>query len=173
MPNDQLKQKRQLFHRLLIALGEEKYKEIIVEGAFPGIESTMELNETQLDKLISNAQTRIGKRGQDVKRRPSAPANSPEQYQVKQLRNKCLQVLSERGIRSTAKDWSAVNNELSAPRYQWVMSDEQRSSGIINKRGLGTFNTPETLRKLFYQLCAIRDSEAKIKGRLHDKAAQN
>ena len=69
-----LKEKRQLFHRLLLALGEEKYKEVIVEGTFPGIESTTELNEQQLDRLIFEARTRMGNRGQEVKRRSIAPA---------------------------------------------------------------------------------------------------
>jgi|GEM_PF-3290064 len=168
-----LKEKRQLFHRLLLALGEDKYKEVIVEGTFPGIESTKDLNEQQLDRLISDAKTRMGNRGQEVKRRPIAAANAPEEYQVKQLRNKILQVLSQRGIKSTPKDWTQVNTELAAPRYQWVLSEEQRAAGIVNKRGLGTFNTPETLRKLFYQLCAIRDNETVIKTKVADRAAQN
>lgn len=170
---DNLKEKRQLFHRLLIALGEVKYKEVIVEGMFPGIESTMSLNEQQLDMLISDAKNRLGRRGQDVKRRQITPANSPEEYQIKQLRNKCLQVLTERGIKSTPKDWTAVNKELAAPRYQWVLSEEQRATGVINKRGIGTFNTVESLKKLFYQLCAIRDNELKIKEKVIERAMQN
>ena len=168
-----LKEKRQLFHRLLLALGEDKYKEVIVEGTFPGIESTKDLNELQLDRLILDARTRMGNRGQDVKRRPIAAANAPEEFQVKQLRNKILQVLAQRGIKTTPKDWTEVNKELAAPRYQWILTDEQRAAGIVNKRGLGTFNTPDTLRKLFYQLCAIRDNETVIKTKAADRAAQN
>ncbi len=82
-------------------------------------------------------------------------------------------VLSERGIRSTPKDWSPVNNELAAPRYQWILTDEQRAQGIVNKRGIGTFNTVETLRKLFYQLCSIRDNEKVIKTKVIERASQN
>lgn len=168
-----LKEKRQLFHRLLIALGEEKYKEVIVEGTFAGIESTTELNEQQLDRLIADAKTRMGNRGQEVKRQPMAAANAPEETEIRRMRNKCLQVLSQRGIKSTPKDWTAVNNELAAPRYQWILTDQQRASGIVNRRGLGTFNTPDTLRKLFYQLCAIRDNETVIKNKVAERAAQN
>ncbi|MEA4981435.1 MAG: hypothetical protein VB066_01830 [Paludibacter sp.] len=170
---DNLKDKRQQFHLLLIALGEVKYKEVIVEGMFPGIESTMSLNEQQLDRLIADATNRMGNRGQDVKRRPISPANAPEEYQIKQLRNKCLQVLTERGIKSTPKDWTAVNKELEAPRYQWVLSEEQRAAGVINKRGIGTFNTVESLKKLFYQLCAIRDNERVIKTKIAERISQN
>ena len=168
-----MKHKRQQFHQLLIALGEEKYKEVIVEGAFAGVEHTTQLNEQQLDQLISEAQTRMGNRDVAVKRVSLAPANNPEEYQIKQLRNKCLQVLAERGITTTAKDWSKVNNELAAPRYQWILTNEQRAQGMINKRGIGTFNTVDTLRKLFYQLCAIRDNQKVISTKVTEKAAQN
>jgi len=168
-----MKQKRQQFHQLLIALGEEKYKEVIVEGTFAGVEHTTQLNEAQLDQLIAEAQIRMGNRGVSVKRVSMAPANNPEEYQIKQLRNKCLQVMTERGIKTTPKDWSAVNNELASPRYQWILTDEQRAQGMINKRGIGTFNTVESLRKLFYQLCSIRDNQAKIKTKVTEKAAQN
>lgn len=168
-----MKQKRQQFHQLLIALGEEKYKEVIVEGAFAGVEHTTQLNEQQLDRLIHDAQTRMGNRGVAVKRVSLAPANNPEEYQIKQLRNKCLQVLSDRGIRATAKDWQPINKELEATRYQWILTDEQRAQGMINKRGIGTFNTVESLRKLFYQLCAIRDNQKVISTKVTEKAAQN
>jgi len=168
-----MKQKRQQFHQLLIALGEEKYKEVIVEGTFAGVEHTTQLNETQLDQLINDAQTRLGNRGIKVERRPLAPVHNPEEYQIKQLRNKCLQVLNQRGITSTPKDWSAVNNELAAPRYQWILSEIQRAAGVINHRGIGTFNTVDSLRKLFYQLCAIRDNQNVIKTKVTERAAQN
>lgn len=171
-----LKQKRQLFHRLLIAMGEEKYKEVIVEGTFPGIESTKDLTEQQLDRLISEAEARMGRRGQHIKR---AQLPSPHgegaggEVEIRKLRNRCLQVLSERGITSTPKDWSAVNHELEADRYQWILTDEQRAAGIKNKRGIGTFNTVESLRKLLTQLCAIRDNENKVKPIITARAAQN
>ena len=172
-PEFRLKNKRQQYHRLLLALGEEKYKSVIIEGTFPGKESTMELTEAQLDILISDAERRAGNRGQEVKRQSIAPANNPEEYQIKKMRNKCLQVLAERGIKSTPKDWQPVNNELEAPRYQWILTDEQRAQGMINKRGIGTFNTVESLRKLFYQLCAIRDNQKVISTKITDKAKQN
>lgn len=169
---DVLKEKRQLFHRLLIALGEEKYKEVIVEGTFPGIESTKDLNEQQLDRLISDAEARMGRKD---KSRPvrKAITHEPEQAEIRKLRNRCLQVLAERGISSTPKDWSQVNKELQADRYQWILTDEQRAAGIVNKRGLGTFNTVDSLRKLFSQLCAIRDNENKVKPIIAARAAQN
>jgi len=172
-PEFRLKNKRQQYHKLLLSLGEEKYKSVIIEGTFPGKESTMQLTESQLDTLIFEAERRMGNRGQEVKHRPLAPANNPEEYQIKQLRNKCLQVLAERGIKSTPKDWQPVNKELEAPRYQWILTDEQRAQGMINKRGIGTFNTVESLRKLFYQLCAIRDNQKVISTKVTDKAKQN
>jgi len=168
-----LKEKRQIYHRLLLALGEEKYKSVIIEGTFPGKEHTTELTEAQIDILILDAERRMGNRGVEVKRVSLAPANNPEEYQIKQLRNKCLQVLTERGIKTTPKDWSQVNNELAAPRYQWVLTEEQRAAGIINKRGIGTFNTVESLRKLFYQLCAIRDNQKVIVTKVTERASQN
>jgi len=168
-----LKDKRQQYHKLLIALGEEKYKEVIIGGTFPGIEHTTDLTESQIDILITDAENRMGHKGLPVQRISIAPANNPEEYQIKQLRNKCLQVLTERGIKTTPKDWSQVNNELAAPRYQWVLTDEQRASGMINKRGIGTFNTVESLRKLFYQLCAIRDNQKVIQTKVTERAAQN
>ncbi len=172
-PEIRLKNKRQQYHRLLLALGEEKYKSVIIDGTFPGKESTMQLNESQIDILIADAERRSGNRNQTVERRPLAPANNPEEYQIKQLRNKCLQVLAERGIKSTPKDWQPVNKELEATRYQWILTDEQRAQGMINKRGIGTFNTVESLRKLFYQLCAIRDNQKVISTKVTDKAKQN
>jgi len=172
-PDTRLKGKRQQYHKLLIALGEEKYKEVIIEGTFPGKEHTTDLTEAQIDILISDAESRMGKRGMEVKRVSIAPANNPEEFQIKQLRNKCLQVLTERGIKTTPKDWSQVNNELAAPRYQWVLSEEQRAAGMINKRGIGTFNTVDSLRKLFYQLCAIRDNQKVIQTKVTERAAQN
>jgi len=172
-PESRLKEKRQQYHKLLLSLGEEKYKEVIIEGTFPGKEHTTDLTEAQIDILIADAEQRAGNRGKEVKRISVAPANNPEEYQIKQLRNKCLQVLSERGIKTTPKDWSQVNNELSAPRYQWVLTEEQRAAGIINKRGIGTFNTVESLRKLFYQLCAIRDNQKVIVTKVTERAAKN
>ena len=168
-----LKQKRQQYHKLLLSLGEEKYKDVIVEATFSGCESTTQLNESQIDRLITEAQARLGKRGVPAQRKPLSPTLNPEEHQIRQLRNKCLQVMGERGFKSTPKDWSAINNELSAPRYQWVLSEEQRQSGLINKRGIGTFNTVKSLRKLFYQLCAIRDNEKNIKTKVVEKAIQN
>lgn len=174
-----LKQKRQQFHRLLLANGEEKYKEVIIEGTFPGKEHTTDLTEAQIDILITDAERRNGcRKGKSglvptIQRMPITSTNSTEEYQIKQQRNKCLIVLSERGIRPVAKDWSPINNELSAPRYQWILTDEQRAQGMINKRGIGTFNTVESLKKLFYQLCAIRDNEKVIKTKVTERAKQN
>jgi hypothetical protein len=154
---ERLKKKRQLYHRLLLMLGEAKYKEVITEGTF-GVESTTEITESQLDSLISNAQIRINERRSNVRPTATKPENDAE---IRRLRNECLIVMSERGIRPQSKDWSPINKELEADRYQWVLTDAQRAKGIKNTRGLMAFNNKEVLTKLFKQLCVIRDNEAK------------
>ena len=170
--NPILAEKRQKYHRLLLKLGEEKYKSVIVEGTFNGIESTTDLNEQQLDILIADANTRLGQKGY-AQRKPIAPAHEPEQAELRRLRNKCLLVLAERGIKATAKDWSAINKELEAARYQWILTDEQRAAGVVNKRGLTAFNTPETLKKLFMQLSSIRDNQRTIGNKIKKITVEN
>lgn len=170
--NKSLAQKRQKFHKLLIQLGEEKYKSVIVEGTFPGIESTTELNEQQLVTLINDALKRLGKK-RTGEYQPITRQNELVQAEIRRLRNKCLIVLGERGIKATPKDWSAINKELEAERYQWILPAETRNKGVINKRGLMAFNTPETLKKLFVQLCSIRDNEKKIHAKIIEIASKN
>ena len=150
--NERLKAKRQYYHQLLLKLGEEKYKEVILEAQF-GVESTKQLTEPQLDKIISDTERRMGTR-----QRPTKPTVDPDKI-LRSMRNKCLLVLSERGIQATPKDWSKINNELMAERYQWIMSETDRANGKVNRHGLMTFRTLPQLQKLFYQLCAIRDNE--------------
>ena len=166
---DRLSKKRQLYHRLLLLLGEAKYKEVITEGSF-GVESTKELTEEQLDSLISNAQLRINERRLNVRPTAVKPENDAE---IRRLRNKCLLALAERGIRATTKDWSAINKELEADRYQWVLTDAQRAKGLKNTRGLKAFNNKEVLTKLFKQLCQIRDNEKKHIAEVQELARQN
>jgi hypothetical protein len=167
-----LLQKRKQYHRILIELGEEKYKDVIVGATFPGKASTTELSETQLDVLIHDAKTRAGEHAYE-RRQPLSPTTNPEQSEIRRLRNKCLLVLAERGITATPKDWSAVNRELEADRYQWILTDRERAAGRKNKRGLIAFNTPESLRKLFKQLCSIRDNQQVIIKRIRETAAKN
>jgi len=167
---ERLKKKRQLYHRLLLMLGEAKYKEVITEGTF-GVESTTELTESQLDSLISNAQIRINERRSNVRPTATKPENDVE---IRRLRNKCLIAMSERGIRPQSKDWSPINKELEADRYQWVLTEEQRAKGMKkNTRGLMAFNNKEVLTKLFKQLCVIRDNEAKQYAGAQALARQN
>lgn len=151
-----LAEKRQRFHRLLLQLGEAAHKEDIVSSFFPGITSTSSLDIFQMNVLLKDAEQRAGI---GYKARRTAAAKAPETAAVRKLRNKCLLVLAERGIRATAKDWSDINAELAAKRYQWILSDAQREQGLTNLRGLTAFTTVEDLQKLFRQLCKIRDME--------------
>ena len=169
MATQNIKQKRQYFHQLLIRLGEVKYKEIIVEAEF-GVSSTSKINEPwKMDKLIKAAEARLQKQNNQPQKTPVAQ----EQKQLRKLRNKCLLVLNERGIIATPKDWSMVNDELAKKQYQWVMSERQRLTGIINRRGLYAFRTVEDLKKLFNQLCSIRDNEKAKAKILNDLALKN
>jgi hypothetical protein len=158
-----IKQKRQYFHQLLIRLGEERHKAVIVESEF-GVSSTSELLEWQVDLLIKKAQARLNNQVKHLKAR-----RYKEQNLLKGWRNKCLLVLNERGITATPKDWSAVNNELSKKQYQWVMPD----NGIVNRKGLFAFRTVEDLKILFRQLCSIRDNEKKAAVKLKNLALKN
>lgn len=110
--------------------------------------------------LITDAEERAGIR---QKARRTVATKAPETAAVRKMRNKVLLVLAERGIKATAKDWSEVNKELSAKRYQWILSDEQHKKGLTNQKGLLAFSTVEDLQKLFRQLCRIRDVEQQYK----------
>lgn len=158
-----LKQKRQYFHQLLLKLGEVQYKDVIVEAAC-GVASTSEItDERQLDKLITDAENRIKQR--NLKR-----PNTSEivEKQIRNWRNRCLQVLSERGINATARDWQQVNEELAKKHYQWLMP-----VGQTNQRGLYAFNNTDDLKKLFKQLCIIRDNERAKQAQLLNLATKN
>lgn len=144
-----LKIKRQRFHQLLIRLGWERYKETIVSARF-NVESTTELDERQMDELISDAIHHLNKKSQPV---------SSDTKQLRTWRNRCLLVLSQRGITATPSDWTPVNQELSKKQFQWVLTADQMAAGIINHQGLYAFKTIDDLKKLFNQLCAIRDNE--------------
>jgi len=160
---DTLKQKRQYYHQLLIALGEERYKDVIVSSRF-GVETTTNLTEAQIDMLITDARTRLNKRPRQSK--------NPERL-IRQWRNKCLLVLNERGIFATPKDWSAVNHELAKKQYQWILTQEQIKKGIVNHKGLYAFNTLDDLKKLFRQLTAIRDNEQQKQSQLKQLMIRN
>ncbi len=160
---DRLKEKRQYFHRLLIRLGEVKYKEVIVESAF-GVSSTSDITEEwKMDKLISEAENRLYRQGKQQ------PISATSQKQLRKWRNRCLLVLNERGIVATPKNWSAINEELSKKQYQWIMPE----GNIINRKGLYAFRTVNDLKKLFNQLCAIRDNEMAKAAILKDLALKN
>lgn len=150
MNNEQaLKQKRQRFHQLLIRLGWEHYKETIVSSRF-NVDSTTELDERQMDELIADAIHHLNRKAR------------PEAADIKQLRtwrNRCLLVLSQRGITATASNWTPINQELAKKQYQWVLTADQMAAGIINHKGLYAFTTVDDLKKLFNQLSAIRDNE--------------
>jgi hypothetical protein len=146
-----LKQKRQYYHQLLIAAGEAAYKDVIVSARFD-VDSTRKLDEWQLDELIQDAKHRMYN-----KKRPGP--NVDDDKKIKTWRNRCLLVLSQRGITATPKDWSAINNELAKKQYQWITSPAQLEKGFVNQKGLYAFNTVADLKKLFNQLSAIRDNE--------------
>jgi hypothetical protein len=165
-----LKAKRQDFHRLLIRTGEVKHKELIVNAMY-GVDSTTDLTENQLDKLIDDAQLRLNNSGKN--KTYSTKASPEEQALWRKWRNKILLVLNERGITATPKDWSRVNSELAKPQYQWVLSDKQRAQGITNYKGLYTFTTCDNLKKLFQQLSSIRDNEQKAATKHRKLAQQN
>lgn len=167
-----IKQKRQYYHRILIQLGEEKYKDLIVEAFFPGCTSTTTLDDAQISKLIADAERRLGERNLPKPARP-AMAGIDNAAVIRSLRNKCLQVLAQRGIKATPRDWSSVNKELEAARYQWILTDEQRAKGYKNRRGLALFTTVDDLRKLFRQLCKIRDNEQIINNKIAEMASKN
>ena len=146
-----LKQKRQRYHQLLIALGWDKYKETIVSARF-NKGHTSDLDEAQMDELIADAKHHLNKKAR--------PMTEPvEGKQLRTWRNRILLVLAQRGITATPSDWSAVNHELEKKHYQWVLSAPQMASGIINHQGLYAFKTVDDLKKLFNQLSAIRDNE--------------
>ena len=159
----EITKKRQRFHKLLIALGEVKYKEVIVSSRF-NVDSTRLLDEWQLDELIRDAQHRLGKRTL----RPS-----DDYKQVRTWRNRCLLVLGQRGITATPSDWSPINNELARKHFQWIMTPQEAEKGLVNHKGLYAFRTVPDLKKLFNQLSSIRDNEARKAQQLRDLALRN
>lgn len=169
---DILKAKRQRYHKMLLTLGEAKYKDVIVSAQF-GVQHTTELTEKQLDSLIADAQARIDnlKRNTPVRANKQAVrANNdspqPDDKAIRTWRNKCLQVLTQRGITATPKNWQPVNDELAKKQYQWILTPAQQAQGKVNSKGLYTFNTVDDLKKLFNQLVAIRDAEKKRDAKL-------
>ncbi len=167
-----LRQKRQYYHRLLLALGEERYKKLIVAERF-GVESTSYLTERQLDILIYDARQRLEKVRKSNPHFPKAKSQEKSDQLVRKWRNKCLLVLNERGITATPKDWSNVNRELAKKQYQWIMPPEKQKLEIINRKGLYAFNTVDDLKKLFHQLVAIRDNERKKDKELRELMLRN
>ncbi len=149
-----LRKKRQLFHRLLVKLCEVEQKETIV-NATCGVSSTSLINEEcKLDQLIHDAQQRLNGRN-------STPQCPSKEAMLRKWRHRCLLVLNERGISATPTNWGKVNTELTKPQFQWVLTEKQREKGIVNHKGLLAFTTEEKLKKLFNQLCAIRNNEKK------------
>ena len=167
-----LRQKRQFYHRLLLALGEERYKKLIVAERF-GVQSTSGLTERQLDILIYDARQRLEKVRKTNPHFPKAKSQEKSEQLVRKWRNKCLLVLNERGITATPKDWSNVNRELAKKQYQWIMPPEKQQREIVNSKGLYAFSTVEDLKKLFHQLVAIRDNERKKAKELRELMLRN
>ena len=159
-----LPEKRQRYHKLLIMLGEANYKDVIVHARF-GVDSTTDLSESQLDELMNDALHRLAKR--------KRPVVADDTKTVRLWRNRCLLVLSQRGINATPSDWSAINEELSKKQYQWIVPPEQLAKGHVNHKGLYAFNTVDDLKKLFNQLSAIRDNEQVRNKRIRELAAKN
>ncbi len=151
-----LAQQRQRYHRLLLQLGEAEYKEEIISSYWPNCTSTKQLNTFQMNILLRDAEERAGIR---QKARTTAATKAPTTAAVRKMRSRILLVLAERGITAKVSDWSQVNKELEAKRYQWILSEEQRAKGLVNKKGLLAFTTVEDLQKLLKQLCRIRDVE--------------
>jgi Protein of unknown function (DUF1018). len=166
-----LKQKRQYFHQLLIKAGATAHKEMILDIHF-GVTSSKELTEAQLDEIILEYEQHLGIDKKQY-RKPVKRNKEQDEVLIRRLRNKILLVLAERGIRATAKDWKPVNDELSAKRYQWIMTPDQQQKGIVNHKGLLAFTTPESLEKLFRQLCRIRDNEKEHNAIIKNLTEQN
>lgn len=167
-----LREKRQLYHRMLIALGEERYKKLIVSERF-GVESTSRLTEKQMNMLIADAKLRLEKLRKTNPHSAKASHEEKKEHLIRKWRNKCLLVLNERGITATPKDWSNVNRELAKKQYQWIMPPEKQKREIVNSKGLYAFNTVEDLKKLFHQLVAIRDNERKKAKELRELMLRN
>lgn len=163
MESQAVKQKRRLFHQLLITLGEAQYKDVIVSSLF-GVDSTCQLSERQLDELILDAKHRLGNRNRPV---------ADDARQVRTWRNRCLLVLGQRGITATPNDWSQINDELSKKHFQWIMTPQQLEKGLTNHKGLYAFRTVADLKKLFNQLSSIRDNEARKAQQLRELARRN
>lgn len=158
-----IKDKRQRYHQLLIALGEAKYKDVIVSSRF-NVNSTRDLNDAQMDELIHDALHRLKKHKMPVK---------DDIKIIRKWRNRCLLVLSQRGITAIPSDWTPINHELEKKQYQWIVPPVQLEKGNVNKKGLYAFNTVDDLKKLFNQLSAIRDNEKIRAKREHDLAIKN
>lgn len=88
-----IKQKRKLFNILLVRTHQMDAKDHILAGQ--GVESTKELTESQLDDLISWANSLINDKHEQVSK------------EVRSWRSKCLRIMKDCGVNT--QDWSAVN----------------------------------------------------------------
>lgn len=100
MDNDNLKQKRRAFHALLAKNMMLEAKGYMLESY--GVHSSLELGESALDELISRLRRILGEKETDINKN------------VRQLRHKCLRIMSEIGINT--QDWEQVNKFMLNPR---------------------------------------------------------
>ncbi len=97
-----IKNKIRIFHAILARTGLMDYKKDML--APYGVESTKELNERELDELISNLQRYEDERKQEL------------DAQLRKLRSQVLTILQRMGIYKTNEDWRHVNKYLQQPR---------------------------------------------------------
>jgi hypothetical protein len=123
---DSKKQKIKTFHAILVRLGMLSHKESLLAGY--GVESTLELEESEIDELI------------DYLKRHERSQKKEHDSQLRQLRSIVLTILQRMGIYSNNNDWHRVNKYLLQSRiagkllYQ-LNTDELRS--LIKKlRGI-------------------------------------
>lgn len=98
------KQKIKVFHALLANLGMMGFKEDMLSGY--GVESTLELEDFELDELIA----RLRKTQQE-----RLQINESEES-IRHLRSIVLTILQRMGVYKTNDDWSHVNRYLLEPR---------------------------------------------------------
>lgn len=126
MDNDKLKQKRRVFHALLAKNMMLEAKGYMLESY--GVHSSLELGENALDELISRLRRILGEKEADTDKT------------VRELRHKCLRIMSEIGV--DTKDWECVNKFMLNPRVAGVHLYDLGEDG---------------LRALRLKLYAIRD----------------
>ncbi len=123
---ENLKQKRKVFHVLLAKSMMLQAKPYMLESY--GVESTLDLSESALDELIARVRRIMYGKEEDTDKT------------VRELRHKCLRIISEIGI--DTKDWENVN---------WFMMNPHVCGRMLYELD------EEGLRALRMKLYAIRD----------------